>query len=106
MREEARVLRRAAVFLRERRPAGHHLDQPDLHDEVVAVLADGADDQAVGAKLLPPVERQFGDRRRLRNAPVRVARDQIELALEVQVVPQDLSHRLCGADGLGIIAKR
>jgi hypothetical protein len=50
----------------------------------------------IGAQLAPGGERHLLDGAGLRNAPVGVARDQIELAFEVQVVPQDLSDSSCG----------
>ena len=59
--------RAAAVFLGHRRRAARHVDQPELHRHAGRGLPDAADDHAVGAELLPPIERHLLDRRRLRN---------------------------------------
>ena len=50
---------RTAVLLAHRHAPAYDLQQPDLHDVAIRALANRADDDAVGADLLPPVERDL-----------------------------------------------
>ena len=65
-----------------------------------------ADDEAVGVQLAPAVERDVAERGGLGNRAVDVARDERELALEVEVVPQHLADRLRGGDRFGVGRQR
>ena len=93
VRVETRIGRRPAVFLAEDLLSRRHAVQAHLHSHGGTRLCDGADDQAVGTKLAPPIEGLFTDRRRDRDRLISVARNHVELALVVEVVPQHLADR-------------
>ena len=103
----SRVLQRDPVVeLSERHLARAHVEQPHLHPERVPVPLHRADDHAVGAELAPAIEGNVGGRLRLRNRAIRVARNQIELALEGEVVPQHFTEHLGGGDRFGVRRQR
>ncbi len=109
VRVEARVaeaLEAPAVLLGQRGAPRRDVDEPHLNGHAGRRPPDGADDHAVGAELLPLIERQVVDRGRRGNGLVRVAWYQVELPLEVQVLPQHLPHGLRGGDGLGVARQR
>ena len=68
----------------------------------VPVLRTAPITSAVGAELAPAIERHGVDRRRHRDRRVGVARNHVELALEVEVVPQHLADRRGDRLALGI----
>ena len=106
VRVQPRVGRRSGVLLAERLLLRVDLDQPHLHAHAVADLLHRADHEAVGVQLAPAGERHVGERRGPRNGGVGVARNQQELALEVQVVPQHLADRLRDRRRLGVGRER
>jgi hypothetical protein len=78
------------------------LKRPHLHAHRVRVgFLHGSEDDGIGAQLAPRVERDLFRRARDRNGRVRVARNHVELALEVQVIPQHLTERFRGIRHVG-----
>ena len=92
------------MFRKGRLPCANK-EEPRLNADPRASALDGTDDDAVGIQLPPAVKRHIGHRSGRRDRGVRVARDQRELALEVQIVPQHLRDRLRGIDGLGVFGE-
>ncbi len=105
VRVQPRIPEASAVLLGHRGPAGGHVHQMHLHGDPGGGPAHGADHETICAKLFPLIERHLIDRRRSRNRPVRVARDEIELPLEIQIVPQHLADRLRGGNGFRVGAQ-
>ena len=83
-----------------------HVEQPHLDPQAVGGLLHRADDEAVGAELAPAIERHVVERARRRDRRVGVARNQVELALEVQIVPEHLADRLRSRRCLGVGRER
>ena len=83
-----------------------HVEQPHLEPQPVGRLLDRADQETVSAQLAPAVERHIGQRARRRNRCVGVARDQVELPLERQVLPEHRRDGAGGRRGLGIRRQR
>jgi hypothetical protein len=98
-------LRRPAVLLCHRRLTGTHVDQPELHPHGAAVPAHRADDHAVGVELFPAIERHLIERGRRRDRFIGVPADQVELALVVQIVPENLADRLRRGDRFRVVGQ-
>ena len=86
--------------------ASAHVIQAQLHANAGRHLLHGADHHAVGAELAPAIVRHRVDRRRRRNALVGVARNHVELALEIQIVPQHLADDARRLGRFAIVRKR
>ena len=103
----ARGLPAEPVYSRENTdlPAAD-VEQPNLNLEAGSFLLRRADHQPVGAQLAPPIERHVGHRAGDRNRAVGIARDHVELALEIQVVPEHLADGLRRRLRLGVSRQR
>src|SRR5207247_3579821 len=82
------AVERPAVLLAERGPPRPDVHELRPHDEPAARPLHIADDDTVRAELLPAIDRELVDRRGARHRRRGVLRDHVELALEVQVVPE------------------
>ena len=88
--------RGAGVLLGEDRLPRTHIEEAHLHANRVGIgLLHGAEDDGVGAELAPRGKRNLFGGARGGDRGVRVPRNHIELALEVEVVPQHLAESLC-----------
>ena len=100
VRVGARIAR-VEILLGEDRLARAHVHQANLHGRLAARLLDRSEDDGVGTKLAPRGERDIVWALGCRDRGVRIARDHVELALEVEVVPQDLADRFRHFRGIG-----
>ena len=95
MRREPRISQRDVVVDAPQRDAAV-ADAEEAHDDLkgIAGSPDRALDDPVGAQLAPAVELDRVGRRCLLDRPIGVARNHVELALEREIVPQNLRDEL------------
>ena len=98
---QTRVVRASAVLLGKDREPRSDVEQPHLDTHVVAGALHRAEDHRIGAELPPRRERHLLRRPRRRHAAIGVARDHVELALEVEIVPQHLPDGFGNVRGVG-----
>src|SRR5262245_4093354 len=106
MREHTRVRGRSRILTAERGLPVPHVEEPDLDFESGSSFLDRADDEAVGVQLAPAIERDVGQRCRRRNRRVDIARNQTELALEIQVVEEHLADRFRNRHRFRVLGER
>ena len=96
----------AGVFLRHGRRPDATLNSRNCTVDAGGRLPDAAHQDAVRSQLLPAIQRHLIDRCGLRNRPIGVARDHVELPFELEIVPQNLADHLGRGLGLGVAGQR
>jgi len=96
----------AVVLFAQGQLTGADVEEPELDVKRITGPLYRCEHHSVGIQLAPTWEGNVGRGLRLRDGSVRVARNQIELALERQVIEEHLSHQLGGRYGLCVLRQR